>query len=251
MVRKLTALLCAVILALSCITGALAENVPERAPLEKEELLPFFKNALFVGDSVTRQLRVYVNTRREEGNFDFESNFVCATSYSLYAASRRTTSGVSVVLTYHGSETPMFRVVEKEQPHTVFILLGVNDYIGEKIDRGIEFVEHIVDQIGEVAPQTRIVFISLTPVTRKFCNKKDYQPLWDKYNVALKETCERRGADYLDLATPLKDEDGYLTEAYSSDGLYHLSTDGMDIWLDVLMNYAQKQYLEGNWTPGK
>lgn len=210
--------------------------------------MAYYEDALFIGDSITRQFHVYLKGLREEG-FDLKTTLVSATSYTLYRASRRAVSNDRVELTYRGHKTPMFRIVEAEQPHTVFILLGVNDYIGTQIDKGIEYAGRIIDMVAEVAPDTRVVFISLTPVTRSFCKERDYRTLWDQYNVQLRALCEERGVGYLDLASRLKDQNGYLNREYSSDGQYHLNATGLGIWLDALMEFAQTEYEAGRWSP--
>ena len=37
------------------------------------------------------------------------------------------------------------------------------------------------------------------------------------------------------------DGDGYLKEAYSSDGQYHLNEQGNDVWIKALREYAARQ----------
>ena len=73
--------------------------------------------------------------------------------------------------------------------------------------------------------------------------------MWDHYNAALEEMCLRRGAGYVDIASPLKDGDGYLRAEYCRDGEYHLSDAGLGVWLSALTAYARQQADAGLWTP--
>ena len=75
--------------------------------------------------------------------------------------------------------------------------------------------------------------------------------MWDAYNEALRQECEDRQVSYIDIAAPLKDEEGYLPDAYSSDGKYHLNGTGLEIWFQTLMDYAQQQYDLALWAPAE
>lgn len=103
----------------------------------------------------------------------------------------------------------------------------MNDYIGEKIEKGMGYVTTIVKGVRDCSPETKIVFFSLTPLTKRFSKKRDLQKLWDKYNLALEEKCAKLQVFYLDIATPLKGKDGFLPLSYSSDQEFHLNKSGL------------------------
>lgn len=210
-----------------------------------EEINGFFGGVLFIGDSITRQLYTYIREiRNKDEDYMKGARFSTAQSYSLFVGSRKFLTQNPAQLTVNGEATPLWKVVGHYKPEYAFILLGVNDYIGEKIDKGVSYVERITELCAESSPDTKLVFISLTPVTRRFCRKKDYRTLWDQYNAAMEKKCAELGVYYMDLATPLKDEEGYLPEKYSSDNNYHLNSDGLDIWLRLLHDFARERILE-------
>lgn len=252
MMHRLTAALLALMMILLLLPGVNAEEQTENTTqrLSNEELYPFFDNCIFVGDSITRQLRVYVlEQQKKDPAFMKGTRFFTAQSYMLYIASRKYLQSDAVNLTLNGDESTMTNIIRQLKPRYVFILLGVNDYIGETIDKGIGYVERIIELAKEASPETVIVFQSLTPVTRAFCRKKDYRTMWDKYNVAMKAACEKNGAVYLEIAEVLKDEEGYLKESYSSDGKYHLGDDGLKLWVECLLDFAQSEADAGRWEP--
>ena len=241
--RRIVSVLVAALMLLGCLPGLCEE-------LTQEQLLSYYDGSVFVGDSITRQLRVFVLEKQEtEPDFLKNARFLVTQSYFLYTASRKYLQKNANNLIYRGEEMPLCEIIGQMKPKRVLILLGVNDYVGEKIEKGIGWCERIVDLIAETSPDTQVIFESLTPVTPKFCRKKDYRTMWDEYNAALEEMCRRRGAGYIDIATPLKDADGYLREDYSSDGEYHLKGVGLQLWLDTLAAYARQQYEAGLWTP--
>ena len=240
--------LLALCLALICLLSAPVSIQAER--LSQAQLFSYYNNSVFIGDSITAQLLVYVRERQQKDPSFFEGvKFLTAQSYFLYTASRRNLLEKMANLKYKGSEMPMCRILKDMKPTRAIILLGVNDYIGETIDKGMEYDERILDLCEEFAPDTEIIFQSLTPVTASFCHRKDYRTMWDEYNEALKKLCEKRDAGYIDIASRLKDDEGYLDEKLSSDGKYHLNPKGLQMWIDALLDYAQEQYDKGAWTP--
>ena len=237
--RVLLAMLLAA--ALACPAG-LAQDCQMETPPPDEQPYAFFDGALFIGDSITRQLHNYTaEQRREDPRFLGNARFFTAQSYALYTASRKLLQSGAVNLTFRGREMALFDIVQEIQPRRVFILLGVNDYAGEKPEKAVGWAERIIDLTAQASPDTQVIFQSLTPVTAAFCRRKDYRALWDQYNEALKEMCLRKGAGYIDIASPLKDADGYLRTDFSSDGEYHLNPAGLRLWVDCLLDYARGQ----------
>lgn len=207
----------------------------------------FYDKQVFVGDSITRQLKLYLRSESSNGSSVPEPVFLHAQGYMLYSASRNKRQSEHVNLTYRGKEMPMCQIVGQIKPQRVFILLGVNDYAGRDIPKNIGYCERILELIARYSPDTQVFFFSLTPVTRRFCKEQDLRTLWNEYNLALETMCAEKGAHYIDIATPLKDADGYLKTEYCSDGLYHLSPAGLQVWLDTLRSYATAQYEQGMW----
>ncbi len=247
MCKKLISLFLAILLLAGC--GAYAEN--ERS-LPDDTLYGFFDNAMFIGDSITRQLRVRIIERQKTDPACFAgARFYTAQSYMLYAATKSRIMDGTASLKMNGRSVHMYEILEKYHPAYLFILLGVNDYIGEKIEKGIGYTDIIVNKVKQVSPETRVVFQSLTPLSKSFSGKRDLRTKWDKYNEALRENCLKNGSYYLDIASPLKDSDGYLPSSLSSDGRYHLNDDGLEIWLDCLLNFADERYQAGEWTPAE
>ena len=53
-------------------------------------------------------------------------------------------------------------------------------------------------------------------------------------NAYLREAAPRYGYEYIDLATPRKDEAGELKTKYTIDGC-HLNEKGFRIWADLIL----------------
>ena len=226
--------------------------MPAAAEWTDGELLGFYQGALFVGDSISRQLQTFLYHRKlDDPAFVWDVRYANSQSYSLYSASRKNLLKNGTVLNYKGKDTTLVEVVKQLQPEKMLILLGVNDYAGEDIEKHIGYCARILELTRQVSPETEVIFFSLTPVTKDFCKKKDYRRMWDDYNAALMAFCAENGTGYMDIAAPMKDADGYLKAEYTSDGKYHLSPAGLQSWLDSMTIYARQQAEKGLWTPGE
>lgn len=226
--------------------------LPAAAEWTEDQLLRYYEGALFVGDSISRQFQTYLYHKKlDDPSFVWNVHYANSQSYSLYSASRKNLLKSGTVLNYKGKDTTLVEVVRQTRPEKMLILLGVNDYAGENIEKHIGYCGRILELTRQVNPETKVFFFSLTPVTKAFCKKRDYRSMWDDYNAALEAFCAENGAGYVDIASPMKDADGYLKTEYTSDGKYHLSPAGLQSWLESLADYAGQQAEMGLWTPGE
>ncbi len=242
MKRCLAALACLLVL----FSFASAEE-PDR-----DVLLSYYDGCVLFGDSVSLGLRQYRSAakQRKDGLLD-GLTMVCTTSIGLYAASRRYPTG-TYHFKYKGTKYTLYEIVRLLKPPRIFILLGLNDEVGLKIDKALEWVKYLIRYIPEYSADTEVCFLSVTPVTRKYCRsvgRNDYQELLDEYNRRLRETCLELGASYMEIAEPLKDEDGCLAARYTVDDLVHLNDRGFEVWIQSMCGHARAQLEAGLWTP--
>ena len=247
---KRFARLIAFLLVLACIPFASAET---KERLDDSTLLSFYDDSAFFGDSRMEAFKRYVDgIQQEDPGFLGKTKIVAAGSISLYAASKNAPSG-DFLFYYAGRQLSMYGIAMKLQPSKIFIMLGLNDPIAAKPDKGISYVETILTRMKEeFVPDAVVYFFSETPVTENFATEKErpgYQDQLDVYNAMLKETCEKNGAHYIELATYLKGEDNLLRLDYSNDKVCHLNDDGIAVWIQCMKDYAQEQYDLGLWDP--
>lgn len=241
--------LLAFLLVLILLTGsALADRLPD------EQLVTYFKDSVFIGDSITRMFRNYIvnEVKKEHPDYFDETKFYTAYSFQLYSAAQRVLPKEKVALTYKGRDVTMYDIVKALKPDRLFILAGVNDKIGDRIEKGMEYVEKIVALAKKASPKTQVYFFSVTPTTARVEEKRPgLQSRWNAYNVELEKKCQELGVFYIDIATALKDEEGFLNTELSHDYEYHLNDAGNAIWLNTLLDFAQSEYEAGNWTPAE
>lgn len=219
--------------------------------LSDQQLMSYYHNSVVVGDSIPRMLRNYIAGRQETDPAFFEGmRFFTYYSYMLRSAAREEPVEEEVNLVLKGADYSLCQLMNELQPDKVFVLAGLNDKIGEKIDKGMEYVAEIMRLMAQYAPETKVYFFSLTPVTYRVAEERPKLPeQWNEYNARLRQKCGEVGALYVEIAEPLKNEDGLLPMALSHDGQYHLNDEGNAVWVQALLDYAQSRYDAGLWSP--
>lgn len=219
--------------------------------LQDQQLMSYYQNSVVVGDSIPRMLRNYIAGKQETDPTYFEGmRFFTYYRYMLRSAAREKPEEEEVNLVLKGTDYTLCQLMGQLQPDKVFILAGLNDKIGEKIDQGMAYVDEMMRLMAQYAPDTKVYFFSLTPVTYRV---EDERPgltqRWNEYNARLQQKCGEVGALYVDVATPLKNEKGFLPMEWSHDSQYHLNDEGNAIWAQTLLDYAQSRYDAGLWSP--
>ena len=185
----------------------------------------YFDDAVFLGDSRTVGLRAF-------GSFNNSAYFartgISVNSFFMYPALDEETN---LTLT----QTLSLRQFKK-----VYIMIGVNDAAMVPLE---DFETQFFDAIREIQalqPNAVIYIQSILGVTK---NKELRDP--DHYNnervcernALLQSKCDGEKLIYLDVFSAFTDEEGYLNQFNSSDGL-HLNSSDYDIWCDYLMQHA-------------
>lgn len=248
--------LIAFFLVLACIPFAFAENTESRERLDDSVLLSFYDNSVFFGDSRMENFRRYVDdVKQKDSSFLGKAKIICTGSISLQAASKNFPLG-DYQFSYAGRKLSMYgvaqKIAEKSTLQKVFIMVGLNDPIAAKPDKGIGYVGDIITRMKKYVPDAVVYFFSETPVTVNFAEEKKrpkYQEQLDVYNAMLKEYCESNGAHYIEIAEALKGKDNFLKLDYSNDKVCHLNEKGIAVWIQSMKDYARQQYELGLWDP--
>lgn len=219
---------------------------PTPTPITDEILLSgvfdaFFNDAVFIGDSITATYQSYcTGERRTNPEFLGTASFLAAASYSLGTALKDTPS--INYLIFRGMPVSISEGINQTGAKWAFILLGVNDYAGRYIEESIEKYANLIDMLREKCPGVTLVVQSLTPVTKTFAYERSIDIVqWNSFNGPLAALCEEKGVIFLDIASVLQDEEGYLPKALSSDNRFHFSREGNDLWTRELRKFAMEQ----------
>ncbi len=228
---------------------ACAETAAEQ--LDDKTRMQFYDRSLIVGDSQVRNLGNYL--RRQRGsNPDFFPGLKCYGEYSLQmrmlALEKPLDDGKTVELNYKGRKATLAGIAKAEQPHNIFLMIGLNDRIYANRDRAENYIRRIIALRDAGFPDTDLYFMSILPVTDKW--KQKYRDEISTYNEWLCELCEQEEkVYYMDVRAGLADENGCLPKKITTDAESHLNADGFAILVQNLLDFAQIRYEEGFWIP--
>ena len=202
----------------------------------------FFDDTVFVGDSVSLKLNLYVSAQRKtDSTFMGTAQFLTPGSYGTGNELKELGSENSVHPSYNGTEMYLADAIEAMGAKKVFIMLGMNDIAVYGNDGAVKNMETVLAQIKEKNPDTAIYVQSMTPIVGTAQTVSLTNENLDIYNAGLKAMCEQNGYTYLDVASVMKDDEGNLKREYCSDpdnmGV-HFTDEGCKVWIDYLRTHV-------------
>lgn len=196
----------------------------------------FFKNSVFVGDSVMMGFRNYCLNQEEE--FLGAPEFLVSGSYSLRMA-LSPVSKQSIHPVYQGEQRRIWDSIAMTGAKKVFLFFGLNDLGMENVELTTSNYKELITKIKEVNPDVEIFVISTTYMKAESqlqdLNNTNIRLL----NDAVKQYCDStQDASFINIADFLITEDGGLKEEYCSDNYVHQTNAAYEVWTKVLRAYA-------------
>jgi len=184
----------------------------------------FFADTAFLGNSLMEGLHLFGGLKY--GDF-----------YSGTSASVVSVSTVTDFKNRSGEPSTMLNALLEAQYRKIFILFGVNE-LGFYVDGFIDIYAELLSEIAAGEPDAKIYLFSLTPITMGRSTSSDMftRERVEQFNAAIKALAERSGCTYIDLYTAMADENGWLAERDSSDGIHFTAAKYVE-WADFLRRY--------------
>ena len=202
--------------------------LPETADMGME----YVDKMIFLGDSTTYGMKYYavLSDGKETKQVWTPSNGTLTLSYQGFAA---------IVYPEDGSEIPIRDAVTASLPEYMVITLGVN---------GISFMEEdyfkseytdLVTDIQSISPNTKIILQSIFPVASNY----EYLSSINNEKIAaangwILEVAENTGTAFLNTASALVGEDGWLPQSYQNGDGLHLNETGFGIVLSYIRTHG-------------
>ncbi len=191
----------------------------------------FLAQSVFVGNSVGEGLTMYNNANKKVplGN----AVMLTRVSYSFYADA----NGMSKFLPrLNGVAMRAKDAIKQSGARYAFICMGTNDLVGSSTPESA-FAKYQQYLAGIMAENpTVILFVESCTPTRPGSNVNN-----DKvtaFNAYVQAYCNSFPTMfYVDIATPLKGPDGYLSASLTSDGSVHLTNKAYAIWANTIRAY--------------
>lgn len=238
-----SAVLLAALLACSCAKTSVwaAGETPEtkmqteETVLSDEELAEYYRDSVFVGDSIMVGFRNYC--AKQKGSFLNGIQFLAVGSYSAFNAEKPVTEK-NVHPLYKGKKCQIWDAVPRMGAKRVFILLGMNDIGILGLEGARDQYQKIIGRVAEACPGVEIHILSTTYTLKDMGKAKLNNENIAQYNILLQEMAEENGWGYMNVADPISDGRGNLAAGNCSDGFIHLSPSAYGIWENVLRDYA-------------
>lgn len=175
---------------------------------------------IFVGDSITER---YDLVRY----YDYDDKLIINSGISGY----RTTNIMS----------KFNLLIKQHQADKMFLLIGTNDISRDAtVDEVFNNIKKIVKMTKEQSPRTKIYIESIYPVNNNMPKAgKRTNKVIKQVNAKLKNYCEINNITYINIYDTLLDNEGYLLNTYTVDGL-HLSNRGYEVVTNELKKYVEE-----------
>ncbi len=166
---------------------------------------------VFLGDSTTYGLAVY-NVVNKEQVWTPSSGTLTLDHWSYTA------------IYYPDTDEEIFitDAAQRKQPEYLLITLGINGVSFMSEDYFIQTYTDLVKAVQEASPDTKIILNSIYPIAASYANQGAINN--DKINAAngwVLTVAQNTGVRYLDSASVLKGENGFMPESYQNgDGLH-------------------------------
>jgi len=200
----------------------------------------YFKNSLFLGDSVTDGFDLYRSRIKFNDELVLKDVTVAAVkSYSVYNA-LQPVSDTSVHPLMGGSQALPEDIIAQKDVKNVFICLGMNDLTFEKISDFIIYYSRLINRIKEKSPDKNIVIMSIIPIV---AGKEQLELNNDRIieaNNALLEFAKENNIYFIDYAAAIRDSNNCLPADLSSDNFCHLKTPVYDMLVEYLLYHPIK-----------
>jgi len=131
------------------------------------------------------------------------------------------------------------RLIYPSNPSILVYMSSSNDWTGGRTaEEIIAFKENMFNEMAEQLPDTVFVILSSTPNPLRFFG--EYHDGMVEVNAWIEEYCATHERfEYLDVVTPLTQEDGSAIESIWGDDSLHLNEEGYQMLTDVMRKALQ------------
>lgn len=190
-----------------------------------DEAKDFLKDAVFIGNSLT--LGLQRTTGLASISFLAEENLSVSAAFHTAFVREKGSKQKQTILESLGNKTYK----------KVYIMFGINE-LGwpSAVTFGSKYAE-FVREVQILQPGAQIYIQSILPVSKeKSSSSKIYNSTnIETFNEELEKVADNLGVSYLNVASALKDKDGFLEEGASVDGV-HLKRAYCEKWLSYIVN---------------
>lgn len=212
----------------------------------------WFNGSVLVGDSLSAGFSGYVqNERYLKHPCLGDMKIVSASALTLKKAMECEQKIRNRELKYRTRYMTICEVIEATETNRLFINLGVSDVRWYTPEQFIEAYDTLIEIVKTSYPDIEIYIHSIVPMIESYAKSVNVTAEQNmEINEWLKAYCEEKGYGYIEIADPVRDENGYLArDCSASDYRFHLNKKGKEFWVRSLREVARQAYYDGKWSP--
>lgn len=185
----------------------------------------YFDDAAWIGDS--RVLGIYDYS-------GWNSDFYCDNGYCLYSWSKQK----AVTCQNRRDKSTLEDAMKEHQYGKIYIMMGMNDCGYASTEVFQEEYRALLDMLAQTQPDATLYLVANLHITRAKDGGEVYTNLnINAKNAAIAECADGYRSFYLDYNDLFTDEEGYLEDGISFDGV-HLYASNYDTWTDFFRQHA-------------
>ncbi|MDL2287365.1 hypothetical protein LJB90_02215 [Eubacteriales bacterium OttesenSCG-928-G02] len=214
-----------------------------RNDIKTDKLDDYFKNSVFVGDSVFVHFKNFKdNIGGRASGYLGGAKFLVSSAFSAFHNYVSLENEKATHPKLNGERRRVEDSLLEMGAETVYLsvmpLNGLGQFSKSHADNLFKYNCRLIDDIKAKSPGITVVVISGTYLTK---DRNIYSSLNNKnislLNNKMLEYCTQNGIDFIDVATILMDGE-HLRKEYSSDNYCHLKQDCYAKWTAILRNYS-------------
>ncbi len=185
----------------------------------------YFDDAVFIGDSRTRSLQLYSGLNN--------TTFLADTGLTIYTVLDKQMTAST------GEKTTVRNYLTSHQFQKIYLMLGVNELGTGTTESFVASYSEVLQTIQELQPDALIYLQAILNISQSKHNEGTYinNDTIHERNELLKTLADNQHIYWLDANPAICDENGYLIETYTFDGV-HLQAKYVPIWVTWLEEHA-------------
>lgn len=203
-------------------------SVPANGQLSME----YFRDALFIGDSVTEGFALYEPLKS------------IAKVYGIRNATAKTFLDNAAVIDHGHSKTEIpaiWDAISAEKPGKIYIMIGTNSIVSDPSDDALmHWYNQLLDKLMQTFPGIPIYVQGVTPVSKACAEKNSNYSLTRLHtlNNKIAQMAATKGLYYIDTHEALANDEGYLPDEITGWGGMHILPSGYFTWADYLRTHT-------------
>ena len=137
-----------------------------------------------------------------------------------------------------GNNVPADEICEVNKPAYLVICPSADNISMTNEEQMKSVYTSLINAVKAKSPNTKIICCSLTPIASNYQYEDITNELIQKVNGWIAAAAESNSVKYLDMASGLVGDDGFLPQTYQDGDGMHLNAEGMKAWMTYLRTHA-------------